>query len=522
MSEEQPASLCLFGDERVVGARRARRDAVCAKPRLKPVNRKQLMWRTVDVERLVEEDHPVRAIWELVGRLELSGYYEDIEAVEGVAGRAALDPRLLISLWIYAYSQAVGSAREVSRRCEYDSAYQWLTGMEVINHHTLSDFRVKHKEALDELFIEVLGVLSAEGLVILERAMHDGMKVKANAGVDTFRREEKIRAHLELARQQVEAMGDPRDEETTLRRAKAKERAVREREEGLELALVELEKLRETKASNEEKNKARVSMTDPEARIMKQSDGGFAPSYNVQVTTDESKGVIVGVGVSQSGSDYGELVDAEERVERNMGRAPDQMVVDGGFVSRENILAMAGKGVELIGPLGDGAQQSAGQMNRRGVDPAFYPEVFSYDEVNDTYRCPQGKVLRYEGKEERIGRTNYKYRAKSSDCAECPWKGKCCPHSGSRGRAIVRGQDAAQITAFIEKMQTEEAKEIYRKRGCVAEFPNAWIKSKLGLRQFRLRGLIKVHMEALWVCLTYNIQQWIRLCWRPKWAQCRG
>jgi len=522
MSKEQSASLCMFGDQELGGVQRERSHGVVGKPRLKAVNRQQLMLRTVDVEKLVEEDHAVRAMWELVGRLDLGPYYEDIEAVEGGAGRAALDPRLLISLWIYAYSQAVGSAREVSRRCEYDPPYQWLTGMEVINHHTLSDFRVKHKEALDGLFVEVLGVLSAEGLVSLKRTTNDGTKVKANAGVDTFRREEKIRAHLELAREQVEAMGDPRSEETTARGSRAKERAVRERKEKLELAVVELEKLRETKTSKEEKRKARVSMTDPEARIMKQSDGGFAPSYNVQITTDESKGVIVAVGVSQSGSDYGELVEAEERVERNMGRASDQMLVDGGFVSRENILAMAAKGVDLIGPWSDGAEQSAGQMNRRGVDPTFYPEAFSYDEVNDTYRCPQGKVLKYEGKEERIGRTNYRYRAKSSDCVECPWKDKCCPQSAKRGRTIVRGQDAPEITAFIEKMQSEQAKEIYRKRGCVAEFPNAWIKSKLGLRQFRLRGLVKVQMEALWVCLTHNIQQWIRLCWRPKLVRCGG
>ena len=171
------------------------------KPRLKPVDRKQLLMRTVDVEQLVGEDHPVRVIWEFVGRLDLSAYYRDIEAVEGVAGRSAWDPQLLISLWVYAYSTGVSSAREVSRLCEYDPAYQWLTGLEAINHHTLSDFRVENKPALDELFQQLLGLLSAEGLITLQRVMHDGTKVKACAGVDTFRREERIRAHLELARQ---------------------------------------------------------------------------------------------------------------------------------------------------------------------------------------------------------------------------------------------------------------------------------------------------------------------------------
>jgi transposase len=487
--------------------------------RLKPINREQMVLRAVEVEKLVAEDHEVRAIWEFVGRLDLSLYYEDIEVVEGEAGRPALEPRLMISLWIYGYSKGVSSAREISRLCEYDPAYQWLTGLKAINYHTLSDFRVKHKEALDELFIGGLGVMSAEGLVSLERVMHDGSKVKAYAGVDTFRREEKLRAHLEAARQQVEQMGDPRTaEEVSPRVAKARQRAARDKQQRLEKALEELEEIRASKSSLEEKKKVRVSTTDPEARIMKQPDGGFAPSYNAQITTDAKEKVIVGVTVSQCGSDYGELVPAMEKVEENMGRNPEQAVVDGGFMSRENILAMDGKKIDLIGPMGDGAEQSVGQLNRRGVEPAFRPEAFGYDEGSDTYTCPAGKVLRPDGKEEQPGRINYLYRAQGADCRACPFREKCCPQSGTRGRRIRRAVDDPVIVAHMEKMQTEEAQEIYRQRGGVAEFPNAWIKDKIGLRQFRLRGLIKVGMEVLWACLTYNIKQWIRLCWRPQWA----
>jgi transposase len=487
--------------------------------RLKPINREQMVLRPMDVERLVPEDHEVRAIWDFVGCLDLSRYYEEIEVVDGEAGRSASDPRLLISLWIYAYSKGVSAAREISRLCEYDPAYQWLTGMEPINYHTLSDFRVKHKEALDELFTQVLGLLSAEGLISLERVMHDGVKIKACASADTFRREERIRVHLELAREQVEQMGDPRTaEEVSPRVAKARQRAAREKRQRLEKALEELEKIRVTKSSKVEKQEARVSMTDPEARVMKQSEGGYAPSYNAQISTDAREKVIVGVGVSQCGSDYEELVPAEERVEERMGSAPEQMVADGGFVSRENILAMKEKGIDFIGPMGVGVAQSAGQMKRRGVAPSFYPEAFHYDAVSDTYRCPGGKILRPDGQEKRLGRTNYKYRALAGDCQKCSFKKKCCPQNKTEGRTIVRGVDDPVVVAHKEKMETEEAKGIYRQRGAVAEFPNAWIKDKIGLRQFRLRGLIKVSIELLWACLTYNIKQWIRLRWRPQWA----
>jgi transposase len=487
--------------------------------RLKPVNRQQMVLRAVEVEKLVPEDHEVRAIWEFVGQVDLSRYYEDIKAEEGEAGCSAFDPQVLISVWLYAYSKGIGSGREVSRLTEEDSAYQWITGLRAINYHTVSDFRVDHKEALDELFIEVLGLLSAEGLISLERVMHDGMKVKACASGDTFRREERIRVHLELAREQVEAMGDPRTaEEVNPRVAKARQRAAREKKERLEKALEELEAIRGSKSSLEEKKKVRASMSDPEARIMKQSDGGYAPSYNIQVTTDGEEKIIVGVGVNQCASDYGELIPAMEKVEENMGRSPDQVVVDGGFISRENILIMEEKKIDLIGPMGDGAEQSVGQLNRRGVDEAFRPEAFHYDEGSNTYRCPAGRVLRPDGKEEQPGRINYLYRAKGTDCQVCRFREKCCPQSGARGRRIRRAVDDPVVVAHREKMETEEAKQIYRHRGEVAEFPNAWIKEKIGLRQFRLRGLIKVGMEVLWACLTYNIKQWIRLRWRPRWA----
>ena len=258
-------------------------------PRLQVLNRQQMAWRVVDVEQLIAEDHPARAIWQLVGKLDLSAFYKGIGAVEGEAGRPALDPQLLISLWIYSYSEGVSSAREIARLCEFDPAYQWLTGLQPVNYHSLSDFRVGHREALDKLFTEVLGLLSAEGLVSLQRVMHDGTKIKACAGGDTFRREEKIRVHLEMARQQVREMGDPQNEELSQRVAKARQRAARERQERLEQAEKELRTRRSTAEAQRE---ARVSETDPEARIMKQAGGGYAPAYNVQISTDAAQGII--------------------------------------------------------------------------------------------------------------------------------------------------------------------------------------------------------------------------------------
>jgi len=483
-----------------------------AAPRLKAVDRSQLMLRTIDVEQLIDEDHPARAIWVFTGRMDWSGFCTSIQAVEGVAGREAWDPRLLASLWIYAYSRGIGSAREVARRCGYDPGFQWLTGLQAVNYHTLADFRVGHGETLDELFVQALGLLSAEGLVTLERVMHDGTKIKACAGADSFRREERLRTHLEAAREQVTAMGDPRVEPSVRQRA-ARQRAQRERSRRLEQAWVELQTLQEAKEGEQAKEQVRVSETDPQARIMKQNGGGYAPSYNVQLSTDAAQGLIVGVGVSQAGNDYGELVEAVQRVERTAGSTPQQLVADAGFCTRENIVAMAHSGIELIGSM---EAPSSASMQRLGVAEAFYPQAFCYDAAEDVYRCPAGHSLPHHSQEKRDGVVHHRYRAPLSLCTACQFKAQCCPQNQTMGRAISRIEEPSAVQAFRDRMQTETAKAIYRRRAQVAEFPNAWIKSKLGLRQFHVRGLLKVAAETLWAALTYNIQQWMRLLWRPQ------
>jgi len=523
MNEPCAQSLALPGVDLESSSAAGPKAPAPAPARIKSVARSQVVFHQVDVERLVEEDHPARAIWELTGKVDLQPFYEPIGAVEGAAGRTPWDPRVLVSLWVYAYSRGISSAREIGRRCAYDPAFEWLCGMETINYHTLSDFRAAHGQALQDLFVEVLGVLSAQNLVSMERVMHDGTKIKAYASSDSFRREDRLQAHLEAARQQVQRLAQEASEEEPARQQAARQRAARERQQRVDQALQELEQVRQTKRDAKEKESARASLSDPQARVMKQPDGGYAPSYNVQISTEASHKIIVGVGVSQNGSDYGELVGGVARVEQNLEAKPKQVVADGGFTSRENIIALEAQGIDFVGSIGDQQAKGASALERSGVAPEFSGRAFTYDEAQDLYRCPAGQSLRRVGQSEsRPGVVQCQYRAEAALCQACPFKAQCCPKADKQGRTVTRLVEAPQVRQFREKMQTPQAQAIYRQRAPVAEFPNAWIKAKLGLRQFRLRGLVKVGLEALWACLTYNIQQWIRLCWRPAPASIKN
>jgi len=263
-----------------------------------------------------------------------------------------------------------------------------------------------------------------------------------------------------------------------------------------------------------ESSQRRASQTDPEARVMKQGDGGYAPSHNVQISTDTAHAIIVGAGVTQEASDQQQLVPAVEEVQKQNGRAPGQMIVDEGYTTRENVLAADERGLDLIGStMEKDAEAVRKGLEKRGLDPAFYPQNFRYDPETDSYTCPQGKRLSHRAtRRRRVGVEHQVYQARAADCRDCALRSACKP--GKQGRLIVCSENVPAVAAYRAKMQTAAARAAYRLRAPVAEFSNLGLKAKLGLRQFCVRGLQKARCEVLWACLTYNIQQWFRLRWK--------
>ena len=486
--------------------------------KVKHVNRQQTTMAHICVEELIPADHKARAIWELAGRQDLSRFTEALRTTKDCPGRSAWDPQLLVSLWVYAYSEGITSGREIERVMPWEPGLMWLSGLEQVNYHTITDFRVEHKAALDELFAGLLAMLEEVGLLSLEQVMHDGTKIRAQAGVDTFRREKSLRERLAGAREAVKQMGDPRDEAPARNRKQAaQERAVRERLKRLEAAAAEMEALQAEKTKPEGKEAVQVSLTEPEARKMKHGDNANAPSYNAQITTDAEHKIIVGVHATQCSSDANSLMPAIEEVTQNLGKAPAQAVVDGGFTNRGNILDCAAQGIDLVGSLTDPKEKSEASMKANGIDPKFAPHYFRILENGERLECPAGCSLEQFGKSVKHGNPYQQYRARGEDCLSCRYQKLCCPRKPEQGRTVsIRLEEHPDVAAFREKMKSEESKRIYRRRGEVAEFPNAWIKEKLGLRKFRVRGLVKAGTELLWACLTYNIMQWVRLVWRQR------
>jgi transposase len=323
--------------------------------RYETANRAQVELQPCDLEALLPPGHAARLVWRFVEGLDLTAFYATIRAREGRAGRPAIDPKILTALWLYAILDGVGSAREVGRLCYSHDAYRWIRGGVSVNYHTLSDFRIAHQAALNDLLTQSITALLHRGVVTMARVAQDGTRVRGSAGAGSFRRRPTLEEALRAARKQVERTARQPEGPGLSQQAAAEARAARERLARVEEALQQLPQVEAMKRKQGKKTvrEPRVSTTDPDARVMKMADGGFRPAYNVQFATDVDSRTILGVAVTNEGHDRTALGPMLDQIEQRTGQRPEAHLVDGGFVNKEVITAAGGRGVAIYAPLLD-------------------------------------------------------------------------------------------------------------------------------------------------------------------------
>jgi transposase len=352
-------TLPLFGPDELPeppSPAQAAQSMPMGKPRLRRPIRDQVQMCHAALEDMLDADHPVRAVWAAICAADLKSWLSEIRAVEGHVGRDATDPRLLVALWVFATLRGVGSARELARLCDESLPYKWLCGGVSVNYHMLSNFRMSGGEKWDELLTQIVGTLLASGSVTMARVAQDGMRVRASAGKSSFHRRSTLQECLEAAKEQVETLKRLAEEDTaelTRRQRAARERAARERQQRIEEAMRECDKLRQERQAScgRKEREARASTTDPEARVMMFPDGGYRPGYNVQFSTDTQSGVIVGVEVTNAGSDGKELPPMLDQLEECYDQVPPEALVDGGFATKDAITGAEERGCTVYAPI---------------------------------------------------------------------------------------------------------------------------------------------------------------------------
>jgi transposase len=420
--------------------------------RLRIPERRQVAMVVQCPDDLVGGLHPVRTVMAVVEKLDVTGFCEPIRAREGIAGRDATDPRLLVGLWLYACVRGIGSARELARRCGESAPFRWMCGGVTVNHRLLSDFRTDHADALDELFTQVLVTLVDKDLVRVSRISQDGVRVRVNAGSNSFRREERLQQLLVQAQQQVlelrkQLESPSQSAALTARQKAARKRAAEWRQQRLEQAIAQLPELKQKQAEAAQRagqgkcgeqiraRQPRVSTTDAATRVMKMANGGYNPAVNVQLATDTESRAILAVEVSNEGSDSAGLSEPmRQQVEQRTGGKVEQHLVDGGYLRTEDIVQAHQQGVELFVP----------------PKPA---------------RNPQNRGQELE------------------------------PKPG----------DSEAVRAWKQRMASTEGQQIYKERAATSETVNADLRSYRGLVPLTVRGLSKIKCVALWCALAYNL-----------------
>ena len=444
----QVISECMRDAETAVGqAAGEAKGAV----RLRSPERRQVALVVQCPDDLVGPTHAVRRVMAVVEKLDLARFCEPIQAREGVAGRDATDPQLLVGLWLYACIRGIGSARELARRCQDSAAFRWLCGGVGVNHRLLSDFRSDHGAALDELFTQVIASLVDKEVVPVSRVSQDGVRVRVSAGASSFRREERLQELLGKAQEHVAELrrqvDSPEYAALSARQKAVRRRVAAEKQQRLEQAIAQLPELKQKQAEAAQRagqgqrgqqireRQPRVSTTDAEARVMKMPNGGFNPAVNVQLATDTQSRAIVGVEVSHEGSDNVGLSEPmRQQVEQRTQRKLAQHLLDGGYLRNQDLEQAHEQGVEL-----------------------FVPPKPS--------RSPRRRGHELE------------------------------PKPG----------DSAAVRAWKQRMASEEGKQIYKQRAATSETVNADLRSYRGLTQITVRGLHKAKCVALWCALAYNV-----------------
>ena len=419
-------------------------------PRLLEPNRLQIELRASDLESLLPQDHRARLVWGYVVHQDLSKLFEAVKARGSNAGRAAIDPRILFALWLYATLEGVGSGREVARLSLEHDAYRWICGGVSVNYHALNDFRAGNEALMDELLTDNVAALAAASAISLQRVAQDGMRVRADAGAASFRRQASLDEHLSQARELVQtlktqAQTDPGQAKRQAQTAKL--RAAEEREERIRAALEQLPEVAAAKKRNGGKAEdARASTTDADARVMKMGDGGFRPAFNVQFAPPCKEQVIVGMEVVNAGSDMAQLAPMVEQLEQRLGHSPGQWLVDGGFPAHEQMDAVAGK-TEVYAPVPEPKTKK--------------------DAKKDANKDEQGNEAQQDKHQPKPG-------------------------------------DSEAVASWRQRMASPEAKEIYKQRAATAECVNAQARNR-GLLRMPVRGLAKVRSVVGLFVLAHNL-----------------
>lgn len=445
-------------------------------------------------------------------------------------GNSAYSRRMLLRLMVQAAIDSIFSSRKVDRLAQENVIYMYLAGNEKPDFRTLCNFRRENRELIAEVFKKTVMIAKAVGILQLGHLSTDGTKVKANASNQYTLSKEELEQIKQIIEQGImvdeeedRLYGDRRGDElppelNTQEKIRRKIEEI-EQTQGKKFKSAAKKILRQHIGGDEQRKKQvmgkimkaeqeimmsgqkAVSLSDPEARFMENKKHRKELSYNPQIVVDRGSGIIVANDVTQECTDHNMLQPMTEKTEDNLGGLLEDMKMswDNGYYSGQNLHYLEEKRID--GYIPDSKQASKMKGKQTSDDP-YAKDHFTYDETQDCFICPQGRMLTRKGEYEYNGKPQYTYYG--APCRECPVRSACA--GKDKTRVLTSDGYEAERKRMKAKMQSEEGKKEYRKRGETVEWPFGDIKQNLGLREFLTRGLLNVKTEHNLACTAHNMK----------------
>jgi len=446
------------------------------KMKFRSYDQHQIILLPNSIEDMIPDNHLVRVIDIVVEQLDLRGLYNSY----GEEGQPAYHPKMLIKILLYGYATGIRSSRKLSEKIESDVFYMYLSGMQRPDFRTISDFRKNKKDYLCEYFRQVLQICNQIGLVSLGHIAIDGTKIEANSSrkmmkdkEDIFKIEEKIEQQIKSLLESAEKTDEQEDEKY------GKEK--RGDELPVELSKKEkfLEKIKAAKKYLEENKLKRVSITDPETRIMKMGNGTNI-CYNAQAAVDSDNQIIIACKVSNAETDHYNFIPIYEEIIKNTGEKPKEVSADAGYHSGKTYLYLEGKNIDGYIP----DCKFTAQTDKKGneITGTFDRRRFVYNSIDNTYTCPAGKQMKFSKNSSRNG---VKFKIyKGTGCLECQSRHQCIEKPTANYRQIQIYENDKFKTEMRKKLLSEEGRKKYKKRMTTIEPVFAHLKRIMGFREF--------------------------------------
>jgi len=453
-------------------------------------DRNHVMMFPPTIEEYVTEDDPVRAYDAFVEALDMEGLGIKVEPEK--VGNPSYDPKAMLKLLVYGYSYGWRSSRKLERALYHNLSFIWLTGGLRPDHKTIANFRKNNKGALKKVLKQCVKICMDLQLIEGNTLFIDGSKFRANASINKTWSEERWQKELTTLDNRIEEIlkeSEQIDQKESGTFVKLSEE-LKGKEVLKERVKAALEKIKE-------EDKKHVNATDEECVKVKGRQGTHA-GYNAQIVVDEKNGLIVNSEVVSESNDSNQFSRQVEQANETLGKRCEVACADAGYSATENLKETVEQGIEVIVP----SQKQA--LHKPAEEDPFSKEKFNYDEQNNQYICPEGKVLKYSHYSKEKG--HYLYRIEGpSNCINCKHFGKCT--NNKRGRAIIRLKNEKLKEELEGVYASDHGQEVYKKRKEKVELPFGHMKRNLNAGAFLLKGYKGVNSEMALLSVCFNISR---------------